>query len=426
MITLCACSPAEDSSTAPKSQSASQETQSQSSTPAPSAETAEEVSFTLYADFTAGYTGDDMSELLKTKEETATQTLDAFLLADRLSQWSGLDFTLNRAEISGEEAWIDWDASSTLVAGLGDREQKEDFHFFDAESLNWFMMDSLAQTLKENLPVNAVYYSQGGGDALTFAEMTGLTSLPVNEPYEGSAFYVAHSDNRGDGMDDVHNQYEDTENGFLLYYPNVFSPEGTYDSENGYMRFPSLQDDTALLYWVTPNTYDETSADLIDRMSLIEGKVLERDSDMVIGGVESMNQETGEWSFEIGYWWVRPDCIVCVMITGETQETAEYWYGALSAGAVHVERTSSSDSYSMTSAEAMDILSAAIADIFVEGTAIVETGEDEIDGLHAWKFSFGQNTPEKFTAEQHFAVDDNGQVWVLDILEDQYIPYAAG
>jgi hypothetical protein len=424
MITLCACSPAEDTPAAPEVSPAAPQTEDVS--PAPDEQPADEVPFTLYADFTAGYTGDDLPELIQTKEDTTTEPLDAFFLADQLSQWSGLDFTLNRAEISGEEAWIDWDASSTLVAGLDDREQKEDFHFFDAESLNWFMMDSLARTLAANLPINQVYYSQGGGDALTFAEMTGLTSLPVNEPYEGSAFYVAHSDTKGDGMDDVHNQYEDTENGFLLYYPTVFSTEGTYDSDYGHMRFPSLQDDTALLYWVTPNTYDETAADLIDRMSLIEGRVLDRDSDMIVGGVESMNQETGESSFEIGYWLVRPDSIVCVMITGETQETAENWYGALSAGAVNVERISNADSYSMTNEVAMELMGDAIADIFVVGTALIETGETEIDGLHAWTYSFGTDTPEKFTAEQHFAVDDNGGIWVLDILEDEYIPYAAG
>lgn len=56
---------------------------------------------------------------------------------------------------------MDWAADSTLIAGLDDREQKEEFHFFDADSMRWFMMDSLWQTLKENFNRD-IYYTMNG------------------------------------------------------------------------------------------------------------------------------------------------------------------------------------------------------------------------------------------------------------------------
>ena len=43
-----------------------------------------------------------------------------------------------------------------LVAGLDDREQKEEFFFFDYDSQCWFMMDSLWRTLTENLDAEKV------------------------------------------------------------------------------------------------------------------------------------------------------------------------------------------------------------------------------------------------------------------------------
>jgi hypothetical protein len=414
MITLCACSPAEQSPAAPEVSPATPQTEE--SSPTPVEEPANEIPFTLYADFTAGYTWGDVSEPLQTKAETTTQPVDAFLLAERLSQWSGLDFTLNSAELDGEEIRIDWDAASTLVAGLDRRDQKEDFFFIEAESMNWFMMDSLARTLTENLPVHTVYYSADGGNALIL-EMQGLRTLPVNEPYAGSAFYIADSHGPAGTMK-THSLYKDTENRLLISYPTVFSEDGALD-DNGYMRFPSLQDDTALLYWVTPNTYGEDKTAFMDRMSLIEGRALV--TNVVIGGVESMDQDTGEISFEIGFWVVEDDYIVNILIVGETPETAGHWYEELATGAVLIDAT-----YRKGNATAMELLSDTIAHLMVEGTVLSATGEDEVEGVHAYTFSFRTASSDAFTAEQHFAVDDNGQIWLLDILENQYIPYAVG
>lgn len=59
------------------------------------------------------------------------------------------------------------------------------------------MMDSLAQTLKQNFDITTVYYNTDGNDIyFTNQEdmaQQGLPFLPANQSYEGSAFFVGHS-----------------------------------------------------------------------------------------------------------------------------------------------------------------------------------------------------------------------------------------
>ena len=83
-------------------------------------------------------------------------------LAHELSELIGLDFTITASK--ADDGWIvDWAADSTLVAGLDDREQKDEFFFFDYDSMSWFMMDSLWRTLTENLDAENIYYTMDGG-----------------------------------------------------------------------------------------------------------------------------------------------------------------------------------------------------------------------------------------------------------------------
>jgi hypothetical protein len=128
------------------------------------------------------------------------------MLSTSLSAATGLDFFVD-GKIKGDKAFIAWWDTSTLVAGLGDREQNEDFFFHDAVSLSWFMMDSLAATVKRNIPeVKEVYYSGENGAAVVFTNpedvaVQGLPELPVDQPYEGSAFFMSHADGGGDLSD---------------------------------------------------------------------------------------------------------------------------------------------------------------------------------------------------------------------------------
>lgn len=150
---------------------------------------------TLVADFSAG------AEIPKQKEyvQEYKGTLDISMLSAYLSSLTGLDFSVSGSVEDGK-AFVSWQDTSTLVAGLDDREQHEDFFFYDAVSLNWFMMDSLAATIKTNLPaVTEVYYAGENGAPVVFPNPEdmahqGLPVLPVDLPYEGSAFFAAHAD----------------------------------------------------------------------------------------------------------------------------------------------------------------------------------------------------------------------------------------
>lgn len=151
--------------------------------------------FVIYADFSNGSADAEENGLIEEDvfETQTPQTVED--LAAALTRWSGLDFTLESVRIDGKSAYVDWAANSTLVAGLDERELKEGFRFYDADSLNWFMMDSLARTIKGNLAIDTVYYSQGG-NPLTFPDGQGIgfEKLPVDQPYEGSAFFFTHSE----------------------------------------------------------------------------------------------------------------------------------------------------------------------------------------------------------------------------------------
>lgn len=118
-------------------------------------------------------------------------------LAHELSELTGLDFIITASK--AEDGWIvDWSADSTLIAGLDDREQKKEFHFFDYDSMSWFMMDSLWRTLTENLDAENIYYTMDGGRELVLEKMSPVKEFPSDIPYMGSEFYSAHTDARGD------------------------------------------------------------------------------------------------------------------------------------------------------------------------------------------------------------------------------------
>ena len=61
-----------------------------------------------------------------------------------------------------------------------------------------------------------------------------------------------------------------------------------------------------------------------------------------------------------------------------------------------------------------------------EGMTLFPKAEGEVNGQHAWLIDLGSNTEEKFTAEEHYAVTDDGAVWLLDVLADEWLPAAAG
>lgn len=169
-------------------------------------------------------------------------------LAHELSELTGLDFIITASKT--EDGWIvDWATNSTLIAGPGDREQKEEFFFFDHDSLSWFMMDSLWRTLTENLDAENIYYTMDGGKKLALEKMSPAIIFPTDIPYMGSEFYSAHVDVRGD----EENPYQ----GFWEY------PEGIILEING-EAWNLYEDDGVTLLAGGPMEYMEDAAWLMN------------------------------------------------------------------------------------------------------------------------------------------------------------------
>ncbi len=165
-------------------------------------------------------------------------------------------------------------------------------------------------------------------------------AAPVTEPATAEPgaepapdMVEAHEDVMGDM--DIYNTYYDEENELLLSYPNVFAPEGKPD-EDGYMRFPSLQTEgSELVYWVTPNTYKESPVDFMERLGLDE--MMELEGNAVIGKMEDMDQETGEYTLSVCFWVVDTERIVNVSINCDMPEYAAIIYEELQNYAVFIE-----------------------------------------------------------------------------------------
>ena len=193
-------------------------------------------------------------------------------LANELSELTGLDFIITASK--ADDGWVvDWAADSTLVAGLDDREQKDDFFFFDQDSLRWFMMDSLWRTLTENLDAENIYYTMDGGKELVFEELYLVNEFPSDIPYMGSEFYYAHADVRGDeenpyartkglwrldGATDTASIEMDGFGGFTMYYASGSVEADGYlecidEYENGDFRYDCY---TAEGEWIASFYFD--------------------------------------------------------------------------------------------------------------------------------------------------------------------------
>ena len=258
-------------------------------------------------------------------------------LAQSLSELTGLDFTITASQT--EDDWIvDWAADSTLVAGLDDREQKEEFFFFDYDSQCWFMMDSLWRTLTENLDAENIYYTMDGGQELVLENLSSsINTFPSDVPYMGSGFYAAHDDVRGDegSTEDgeaSYNTYYDESTGLLLTYPDVFSSEGTLD-ENGKMNFYTLWD-TGMLFWIESNESGWTTDAFLETFDARARMELQGNVIIACGeGTDAYgNVVPMAW-----YCVVDPGFIANVEVHCTDSDEADYWYEEFQNDAFWIE-----------------------------------------------------------------------------------------
>lgn len=257
-------------------------------------------------------------------------------LARELSDLTGMDFTITASK-TDDGLIVDWAADSTLIAGRDDREQKEDFRFYDYDSMSWFMMDSLWRTLTANLDAENIFYTMDSGRNLVLEKMSPAITIPADAPYMGSTFYLSHDEGRGDVIstedgEASYNTYYDESTGLLLTYPDVFSSEGTLD-ENGKMNFYTLWD-TGMLFWIESNESGWTTDAFLETFDARASMELQGNVIIACGeGTDAYgNVVPMAW-----YCVVDPGFIANVEVHCTDSDEADYWYEEFQNDAFWIE-----------------------------------------------------------------------------------------
>lgn len=257
-------------------------------------------------------------------------------LARELSDLTGMDFTITASK-TDDGLIVDWAADSTLIAGRDDREQKEDFRFYDYDSMSWFMMDSLWRTLTANLDAENIFYTMDSGRNLVLEKMSPAITIPADTPYMGSTFYLSHDEGRGDVIstedgEASYNTYYDEAAGLMLTYPDVFSSKGTLD-ENGKMNFYTLWD-TGMLFWIDSNESGWTSDAFMETFKARAS--MELQGNVVI----ACGEGTDAYGNVVPMAWycvVDPGFIANVEVHCTDSDEADYWYEEFQNDAFWIE-----------------------------------------------------------------------------------------
>lgn len=257
-------------------------------------------------------------------------------LARELSDLTGMDFTITASK-TDDGLIVDWAADSTLIAGRDDREQKEDFRFYDYDSMSWFMMDSLWRTLTANLDAENIFYTMDSGRNLVLEKMSPAITIPADTPYMGSTFYLSHDEGRGDVIstedgEASYNTYYDEAAGLMLTYPDVFSSKGTLD-ENGKMNFYTLRD-TGMLFWIDSNESGWTSDAFMETFKARAS--MELQGNVVI----ACGEGTDAYGNVVPMAWycvVDPGFIANVEVHCTDSDEADYWYEEFQNDAFWIE-----------------------------------------------------------------------------------------
>jgi len=183
-------------------QDGSNTTEAQSTIPArPLAR--EEGTITLVAVFNAAEGGEGRKEYTVPYDDRKGVFADG--IANALTELTGLNFALGDVHATDSaDMLVEWAPGSSLFGGT-EQEPREDFVFFDYDSMAWFMLDSLYETILRNVPGmegKEVYYTMNGMEtSLALPNLSPPMDFGLDTPYMGSAFYFAHQGGRGD--DDI-------------------------------------------------------------------------------------------------------------------------------------------------------------------------------------------------------------------------------
>ncbi|MDR1320899.1 MAG: hypothetical protein LBK56_05670 [Gracilibacteraceae bacterium] len=292
----------------------------------------------IYTDFSAGDPGGETGGAVSRYEIRYNGDLTPALLAGELTGLTGLDFSFT-ADVSPGAIRVDWGNGSTLLGGLGGLTQKDDFHFADAASMNWFMLDSLYRSLRANFADCDVYFTMLGGNPL-IAPGAGEI-FPVDAPYMGSVYYVSGAGDAGNPGDPgdpgdsgglsgtgEFNRYFDRENNLTFSYPSEFSLDGRLNPVTERMEFTSRREDALLGFWVDSNENSETLQEFVDRVSRSDTqsrRLSGRENPWVILLAETVLSPAGKPRGQAYQFAVWPERVVNICVNC-SPDRLDYWY----------------------------------------------------------------------------------------------------
>ncbi|MDR1706009.1 MAG: hypothetical protein LBS19_15180 [Clostridiales bacterium] len=234
----------------------------------------------------------------------------------------------------------------------------------------------------------------------------------------------------------------DYSNMIEMNYPVSFAE--TAESHNsGALLFHSKPDSQVLVYGASADA--DAQQELIDMAGMSESKELE--SGALIGWGEDYDAETDKASYVAYLWvmdaeeyfnfesatWYPAAAVIC-----DTEEEAKLWYNRIENGDIYFLSVNGldaeegrgdffeSDFLCVSEEEAMNILADALYYKLDEGLTLVSGGASDMDGIPCWSFALGTDTEEKFTAEEHYVVTFEGEIFVYDVISDSYEPFAFG
>jgi len=186
-------------------------------------------------------------------------------LAEALSGWIGLNFSITtKPAFNG--IIIDWKSDASLFTGENTENydwDEAEFHFFDVDSIIWFMLDSYWKSYQEIFGGDVYYTMDGGEELIFFYELSPRDRIPLNEPYMGLAYYEADPRVRGDEYienDDYVKIISVTPNAFKFGERTEFTVEIQYNliSDDYAMLTIGLTDERS--FWMM----NPSSSDIIE------------------------------------------------------------------------------------------------------------------------------------------------------------------
>lgn len=141
----------------------------------------------IYGVFRNAETGED--EIQAVGQYNYYGELNAEELVDSLSWYTGLNFAV-RITYDDLGIGVEWlpeatifDRDTVTATFFDENGGKASYHFDDNNALRWFMLDSLAETLR--ICDGGLHYTMDGGKDLVLEGLTPIDTFPAAMIYEG-------------------------------------------------------------------------------------------------------------------------------------------------------------------------------------------------------------------------------------------------